>query len=173
MTAVGGTTTESDGASETAIGFSSGGFSNRWPQPDWQRAAVAAYLRRNESLPPASRGYNTSGRAYPDVAAQSTHFNVVTNLIPQSGIAGTSASAPTVAAVVAMLNDVRLAHNKSSVGFINPVIYAHPEIWNDITQGRSTGCDMDGWPAGRGWDAVTGCGTPNFSKLVGLVLALP
>ena len=169
MTAVGGTTTESDGAPETAIGFSSGGFSNRWPQPAWQRSAVAAYVNRNESLPPASRGYNTSGRAYPDIAAQSTHFNVVTNLIPQSGIAGTSASAPTVAAVVALLNDALLAHNKSSVGFINPVIYAHPEIWNDITQG----CDMDGWPANKGWDAVTGCGTPNFSKLVDLILALP
>ena len=30
-----------------------------------------------------------------------------------------------------------------------------------------------GWPASKGWDALTGVGTPNFAKLRDIVLALP
>jgi len=174
ITAVGGTTTEVEGAPETAIEFSSGGFSNRWEMPAWQKEAVEAYLKNNTNiLPPAKRGYNSSCRAYPDVSAQATHFNEITNFLPQSGVAGTSAAAPTVAAVVALLNDARLGKNRSPLGFINPLIYLHADLWNDITQGRSMGCDEDGWPASKGWDAVTGCGTPDFGKLVKQVLLLP
>merc|ERR1712232_205502 len=69
VTAVGGTAPASSypaPGSETAIGLSSGGFSSYWPMPDYQKDAVATYLKQ-QGLPPASRGYNTSGRAYPDI----------------------------------------------------------------------------------------------------------
>merc|ERR1719313_393630 len=72
VTAVGGT----EGTScwptpkcEAAIGLGSGGFSNYWPMPDYQKEAVAAYLK-NTDLPDKSKGYNISGRAYPDISAQ-------------------------------------------------------------------------------------------------------
>jgi len=51
-------------------GLSSGGFSNRWAMPSWQQAAVAAYLENGKGIPAPSVGYNKTGRAYPDIAAQ-------------------------------------------------------------------------------------------------------
>ena len=71
VTAVGGTGGSSPGQ-EFAIGLSSGGFSSRWPQPAWQADAVKAYMASNGShaLPPKSRGYDTTKRGYPDIAAQ-------------------------------------------------------------------------------------------------------
>ena len=63
--AVGGTA-PTDGfpkpGSETAIGLSSGGFSGYWAQPEYQKSAVAGYLK-TAGLPPVSRGYNTTGRS--------------------------------------------------------------------------------------------------------------
>ena len=47
--------------------MSGGGFSNYFKQPSYQSEAVAGYLKifGNEY----SRFYNSSGRAYPDIAA--------------------------------------------------------------------------------------------------------
>jgi len=168
VTAVGGT----QGTKEQAIGLSSGGFSDRWAMPDYQTAAVHKYMA-GTGLPAASRGYNVSGRAYPDISAQASGFTVVSNRIPEPGVAGTSCASPTAAGVIAMLNDARIQAGKSTLGFLNPLIYKHSEQWNDITSGASSGCDGDGWPAATGWDAVTGVGTPNYKKLVATVLALP
>ena len=78
VTAVGGT----QGTKEQAIGLSSGGFSDRWAMPDYQTAAVHKYMA-GTGLPAASRGYNVSGRAYPDISAQASGFTVVSNRIPE------------------------------------------------------------------------------------------
>lgn len=175
VTAVGGTAPGPSWpkpTSEKAIGLSSGGFSSYWPMPDYQSASVARYLQQ-QGLPPATRGYNTSGRAYPDISAQATNFFVIAGL-PQPGVAGTSCASPTAAGVFALLNDVRLQDGKSTLGFLNPFIYEHADAFNDITEGASSGCAFgDGWPAKEGWDAVTGVGTPNFQKLSKAMAALP
>ena len=44
----------------------------------------------------------------------------------------------------------------------------------DITTGSSEGCGFSGggWPAAKGWDAVTGVGTPNYEKLAEAVAKL-
>mmetsp|Transcript_50389 Transcript_50389/g.98765 ORF Transcript_50389/g.98765 Transcript_50389/m.98765 type:complete len:553 (-) Transcript_50389:1148-2806(-) len=165
VTAVGGT---QGGSSEEAIPLSSGGFSNRWAMPKYQAQAVSSYLSSASSLPDKSVGYNTSNRAYPDISAQASDFTVVANGIPLPGVAGTSCAAPTASGVIALLNDARLAAGKSTLGFLNPWIYQNSAAWNDITSGASEGCDSgrDGWPASKGWDAVTGCGTPNYAQLL-------
>ena len=82
-------------------------------------------------------------------------------------MAGTSCASPTAAGVVALVNDVRLAAGKPTLGFLNPLVYKNLAAWNDITTGSSSGggCES-GWPARAGWDAVTGVGTPNYKKLV-------
>ena len=56
------------------------------------------------------------------------------------GAGGTSASAPTFAAVIALVNDALLAAGKPALGFLNPWIYscAHKAL-TDITQGSSFG----------------------------------
>merc|ERR1712151_767821 len=121
VTAVGGTQPASgfpSPGSESAIGLSSGGFSNYWAQPDWQKDAVAKYLTQS-GLPKKSVGYNISGRAYPDIAAQATNFCVTPG---GCGVAGTSCASPTAAAIFSLLSDVRLQNGQSTLGFINPFI---------------------------------------------------
>merc|ERR1712100_610601 len=65
-----------EGAVSTNIsGFASGGgFSNISSMPEYQKAAVAAYLKTDQ-LPPASM-YNAKGRGYPDVSALGNNFAV-------------------------------------------------------------------------------------------------
>lgn len=55
---------------------------------------------------------------------------------------GTSASAPVVASIVALLNDARLYKGKPALGFLNPLIYqyAYKGGFTDITSGQSSGC---------------------------------
>lgn len=52
---------------------------------------MKSYLRKTKSLPPDTY-YNAGGRAYPDVAALSDNYWVVTNLIPIPWVSGTSVS---------------------------------------------------------------------------------
>jgi len=110
------------GSKETAIGLSSGGFSSRWAMPAYQSAAVKAYLT-GKGLPSTSVGYNASNRAYPDISAQASGFTVVSNRIPEPGVAGTSCASPTASGVIALLNDARLVAGKTTLGFLNPWIY--------------------------------------------------
>lgn len=162
ITAVGGTYLHGT----SAVSLSSGGFSDRWVQPEWQTAAVKQYLSQS-GLPPTRAGYNISGRAYPDIAAQAFGFTVVVDRVPLSGVAGTSCASPSAAGVVALLNDARLKAGKSVLGFLNPWIYKNGDKWNDITIGSSNGGGCGGgWPAKKGWDAVTGYGSPNYKNLV-------
>eukprot|EP00928_Gymnodinium_smaydae_P072082 TRINITY_DN55502_c0_g1_i1.p1 TRINITY_DN55502_c0_g1~~TRINITY_DN55502_c0_g1_i1.p1 ORF type:complete len:578 (-),score=108.93 TRINITY_DN55502_c0_g1_i1:87-1820(-) len=177
VTAVGGTKPGSkwpQPGSESAVGLSSGGFSNYWPMPDYQKDAVAEYLKQS-GLPDKKVGYNVSGRAYPDISAQATNFFVWAGL-PQPYVSGTSCASPTAAGVIALLNDVRLQSGKSTLGFLNPLIYENLAAFNDITEGSSGGgCGFgtDGWPAKKGWDAVTGVGTPDYARLASVVEKLP
>jgi tripeptidyl-peptidase-1 len=176
ITAVGGTAPASGfpaPGSETAIGLSSGGFSNYFEMPDYQKDAVQKYLGQS-GLPSVSKyAVNTSGRAYPDIAAQATNYCVP----PYGcGIAGTSCATPAASGIIAALNDARLAAGKSSLGFLNPMLYslAGTDSFQDITTGSNSGCLFSsGWPATEGWDAATGLGTLNYKNMVKAVLALP
>lgn len=178
VTAVGGTAEAGnwpEPGGETAIGLSSGGFSDRWPTPSYQASRVQSYLNQ-PGLPDRQYGYNVSGRGFPDISAQAENFFVITEL-PQPGVAGTSCASPTASAVFSLLNDARLQGGKSTLGFLNPLIYSQAaSSLNDITTGSSGGgCDAEGlgWPAKVGWDAVTGMGTPNYEKLREVVTSLP
>jgi tripeptidyl-peptidase-1 len=44
--------------------------------------------------------------------------------------------------------------------------------FHDITKGTNPGCGTLGFSASKGWDPVTGLGTPNFTSLVEKWLAL-
>ncbi|XP_030921114.1 tripeptidyl-peptidase 1, partial [Geospiza fortis] len=102
--------------------ISGGGFSNVFPMPEYQAAAVGRFLRSASKLPPSSY-YNSSGRAYPDLAALSDNYWVVTNRIPLPWVSGTSASTPVVAGMVALINDRRLQRGLPTLGFLNPALY--------------------------------------------------
>lgn len=172
VTAVGGVT---NGAMpESAWSGSSGGFSNIFDQPSWQQDAVTKYLSNDASgsLPPSSY-YNASGRGFPDISAQSVSYPVVANGFTMS-VAGTSCASPCSGGIFGLLNDARLAAGKTSLGFLNPMLYSNPDALNDCQQGTQGGClGQSGFPALEGWDPVTGLGSPNFEALLEVVMALP
>ncbi|PBP24455.1 Pro-kumamolisin [Diplocarpon rosae] len=67
----------------------------------------------------------------------------------------------------------RINAKKSPIGFVNPVLYANPEVLNDVTNGGNQGCGTEGFQSVPGWDPVTGLGTPNFPKMMDLFMSLP
>lgn len=158
-----GATTDDDKA---AASFSSGGFSNRYGQTTWQSSAVDTYLQNSNV--PDSKYFNSSGRGFPDISAAGTGFTVVANRIPAPGVSGTSCSSPTAAGVFALINDYLLQNGKPTLGFLNPFLYKAADALNDVSEGSNEGCGAytDGFPAVKGWDAVTGLGTPNYIKLI-------
>ncbi|KAJ7233035.1 peptidase S8/S53 domain-containing protein [Mycena rebaudengoi] len=164
VTSVGGTTRVNP---EVAVSFTGGGFSRYFTRQSYQNASVTAFLNR---LGPTTFAglYNPNGRAYPDLAAAGNGFQVVIGG-RVSSVGGTSASSPTVGAIIALLNDFRLANNKPSLGFLNPLIYSSPSGFNDIVSGTNPGCSTTGFTAGAGWDPLTGMGTPDFLRLQALV----
>jgi len=166
VTAVGGTQLQS--GTENGWGGSGGGFSALFPRQSFQDKAVATYMR-SASLPDSAL-YNASGRALPDVSALATNFKVYSGGAAGSTLTGTSAACPTFAGMISVINDMLVAAGKPPVGFINPTLYAAAAAGNslgyDVTTGnnKAGGCPK-GFDAAKGWDPVTGLGTPVFSKL--------
>ncbi|KAH8982268.1 subtilisin-like protein [Lactarius akahatsu] len=177
VTSVGGTT----GNPEVAVSFSGGGFSNHFPQPQYQQVAVPTYLERLGSKYDGM--YNPAGRGIPDIAAQARRIYIVQK---NKGyvVSGTSCAAPVrlpssgssaqptnnvqvVAGIISLLNDYLLSIGRSPLGFLNPWLYGVglPGI-NDIISGSNPGCGTDGFSAAVGWDPVTGLGTPDFLNLL-------
>lgn len=150
-------------------GFNSGGgFSNYFPTPNYQKRDVDRYLR---FLGPTTyQGlYNRTGRGFPDVSAQGAKY-VIAWQSTFLTVGGTSASAPTFASIIALLNDYSISLGGPSLGYLNPWLYRDGyRGLNDIISGSSSGCNTTGFSAIRGWDPVTGLGTPNFVKLQQLV----
>ncbi|KAJ7587436.1 tripeptidyl peptidase A [Mycena floridula] len=151
---------------ETAAFLSGGGFSNLFPRPWYQDSAVKTYLKK---LPKGLYAglYNTSGRGFPDVAAQALDFRIFVGGSP-GFVAGTSASSPTFAGLIALVNDARIARRQPTLGFLNPLLY-QPDVaktFNDIISGNNAGCGTEGFNATTGWDPVTGLGTANLKKLM-------
>ncbi|KAJ7582371.1 family S53 protease-like protein [Mycena floridula] len=160
LTAVGSTTGISP---EVAADFSSGGFSNAFGVPDYQSEAVSAYL---STLGDTNSGlFNSSGRGIPDVSTQGQNVAIV-NSGQTGNVAGTSCSSPMFASIVALINDRLISNGKSPLGFLNPFLYGHPEMFTDVTKGSNPGCSTQGFPAASGWDPVTGLGTPLFDKML-------
>jgi len=136
-----------------------GGVSEDTPVPSWQKGKVPV------SINPG----HFAGRAIPDVAANA---DPATGYLTMSGgklgiVGGTSAAAPLWASLIARIN----AALGARVGNFNGLLYSTigPQgTLRDITSGNN---DTDGllhgqYPAGPGWDACTGWGTPDGAKLL-------
>lgn len=111
-------------------------------------------------------------RGYPDVSANGWKYVVAVD----DGwrlVSGTSASTPTFASIIAIINEHRAAAGKGPVGFVKPALYANPHVLNDITEGRNPGCGTEGFSAVTGWDPVMGLGTPNTTAMLELFMSLP
>lgn len=162
----GASVTAPEQACQTVI-YSGGGFSNGvFAMPDYQSAAVKAFFA-NHPPPYTAEQFNNSQavRGYPDISANGANYVVAVNGA-FSLVYGTSASSPTVGAIFTLINSMRLAVGKSTLGFVNPTLYANPGMLNDIVSGGNQGCGTPGFESVPGWDPVTGLGTPNFPKMV-------
>jgi len=139
---------------------SSGGFSNYFPQPDYQKAAVAEYFATtpppypsysefNPNFTTVTGLYNKIGRGYPDISANGVNFRAYTDAIDYHWY-GTSLASPLFASVLTLINEERFAVGKGPVGFVNPVFYSNPWVLNDITNGTNVGCGSEGFKASKG-----------------------
>lgn len=139
------------------------------PQPAYQAGPVNTYLTQHTppyktyntsgmNNPPetVTQGgiYNVGGRGYPDISAVGDNVVTFNNGIPEL-IGGTSASAPVFASILNRINEERIAAGKKTVGFVNPTLYAHPEVLHDITTGSNPGCNTNGFAVSQGWDPVS------------------
>ena len=167
-------------AAEVAWTFSGGGFSDTFARPSYQTGLPAG----STPIPAGSRGV-------PDIAFQAsaaTGALVYLSLPPdgndsninQTGwydIGGTSLSTPQWAGLVAIADQL----NGGGLGLINPALYAlganpakYASDFFDIQQTGDAGHVNDnqedpsipGYPVTRGWDPVTGLGTPNAAALI-------
>ncbi|KAF7662662.1 hypothetical protein LDENG_00231180 [Lucifuga dentata] len=155
--------------------ISGGGFSNVFKMPDYQASAVDNYLKGTAGLPPQVY-FNSSGRAYPDMAALSDNYWVVINRVPIPWVSGTSASTPVVGGMLALINDQRLLKGLPALGFLNPRLYKlKGQALFDVTEGCHLSCldeqvQGQGFCAAPSWDPVTGWGTPNYPALLAALL---
>ncbi len=169
LTSVGATYANSASEDEVAVSWSGGGFSTVFALPSWQKDAVQTYLSTATGLPKPTF-YNASGRAYPDVSALGTNYEVFVQGQLES-VSGTSCAAPCFAGIIGLIAAERQDKGKSTLGFINPMLYKLGNVGFDITQGASQDMNcfplfpIPGFPAAKGWDAVTGLGTPRYDYL--------
>lgn len=160
VTAVGGTNfaEKSTIGAETTWNCGGGGFSDTFPIPSFQTDAVANYLKiaGDAGLLPDASFFNSSGRAYPDISALGGQTNPYCVSVGGGsrfeGVAGTSASCPVAASIFAQLNNVRLSNGKSSLGWLNPLIYSNSNCFADVNDGSMNNCN----PGTQGFKALDG-----------------
>eukprot|EP00039_Didymoeca_costata_P018301 m.332968 g.332968 ORF g.332968 m.332968 type:complete len:644 (-) comp17037_c0_seq1:896-2827(-) len=178
VTAVGATrfigqNTENDEMAVDQFG-SGGGFydSSVFSQQNaqYEVSDVKKYLANTSIKFPPAGSFDPEGRATPDVSALGEGFQVI-NGGGTLSVGGTSASSPTFAGLVSLLNEARLAAGKPKMGFLNPFLYQNEDAFFDVTVGsdkigRSGQAVPYGFECATGWDPVTGLGTPLFQKLL-------
>jgi kumamolisin len=131
-------------------GATGGGVSEVFAVPAFQSCA---------GVPAAPNGFR--GRGVPDVAGDADPSSGYQLVVDGSStvIGGTSAVAPLWAGLLARINQSL----GKPVGYLNPLLYAASGAasFNDITSGNN-----GGYSAGAGWDACTGLGSPNGTRLL-------
>src|ERR1700685_1046256 len=172
VVSVGGTDLETESAagpwkSETAWSDSGGGIS-----PD--KIAIPAWQQISGVINSSNKG-STTLRNGPDVSANA-NFTYYTCADQTSCLAneygGTSFATPMWADYIALVNQQLANNGDSTIGFINPTIYAENESggaltsayttdFHDITSGTS-----GSYSAVTGYDLVTGWGSPNGTGLI-------
>jgi subtilase family serine protease len=173
---VGGTTLTANSSSGAYVGEVG------WHDPFGQNASGGGFstLYRRPAYQDGVHGI-TSMRGVPDVSADANHKTGMT-LVFSNGSkymtnpgGGTSASSPLWAGVVALADQSAARH----LGFVNAALYriatgsSYGKAFHDVTTGDNTVSTskgtVTGYQASRGWDPVTGWGSPNAQVLVPLL----
>jgi kumamolisin len=154
---------------DDSFGSGGGGVSGAFALPAYQQQA---------NVPVSLNPQGSPGRGVPDVTGDGdpdTGYNILVDG-QQEQVGGTSAVAPLCAALIALINQKL----NGRVGFVNPQLYAlaaNSGGFHDITVGNNRvsyqGFNNVGYDAGPGWDACSGLGSPDGTKLSGLLKAGP
>ena len=152
-------------ASETAWADSGGGIS-----PDG--IAIPSWQQLSGVINSSNRG-STTLRNGPDVSANAnfTFYTCANQTTCNANLyGGTSFAAPMWAGYIALVNQQLAGQGQSTLGFLNPTIYAqnvnagtYAADFHDITSGTS-----GSYSAVTGYDLVTGWGSPNAGLLAAL-----
>lgn len=152
-------------------GATGGGVSDYFQVPIWQTG-----------INPTSLNDGHIGRGVPDVAANASlnsgyPIYLGGSLYPFP-MGGTSASTPLWAGLIAVIN-AAVGYN---IGFVNPAFYEIGSFgFRDIVGAPGPADNKQnnfpeypelGYPAGPGWDACTGWGSPNGVVLLASLIAL-
>jgi subtilase family serine protease len=173
IVSVGGTDLETTKAagpwkSETAWADSGGGIS-----PD--KIAIPAWQKLAGVINSTNKG-STTYRNGPDVSANANFtFYVCADqtTCTANDYGGTSFAAPMWAGYMALVNQQLVKDGYKPLGFINPYIYAenitsvYATDFHDITSGTS-----GSYSAVKGYDLVTGWGSPNGVGLINELVTL-
>ena len=142
----------------SAGGATGGGVSSVFPLPSWQTGA---------HVPPSANPGGLAGRGVPDVSGDadpSTGYLVHADG-KQIPVGGTSAVAPLWSALVGLINQQTTKAGGKPVGYLNPLLYSQAlgsaGAFHDIVSGNNGAYD-----AAPGWDACTGLGSPDGTKLL-------
>ncbi len=125
-------------------GASGGGYSTHFDRPSWQTGNTNAH------------------RGVPDVAGDAdpeTGYNISVDGTAEV-VGGTSAVAPLWAALLALTGQQAARR----LGLVNPTLYANQDVLTDITSGSNAG-----YKAAKGWDPVTGLGSPKGEQVATLL----
>lgn len=138
-------------------GATGGGFSTLFAKPPWQTQN------------------STNFRGVPDIALTAASHdgyrvcNTASQCSPNyvQAIAGTSAAAPSLAGIIAIL-----VQAYGPQGNLNQTMYALAArndvglVFHDITAGNNSVAGQNGYSAGPGWDPVTGLGSIDANAFV-------
>jgi subtilase family serine protease len=164
-----------------------GGYSILFPRPAFQNTLPAGSTFVGSSA--GAPGPNANMRGIPDIAYQASsrtgmlvYMTEAATTASPTGcggaspcstgwyvVGGTSSSSPQWAGLIAIA-DQMAGHD---LGYINPALYniannpvQYAADFHDITVGNNTIPPIPGYSASKGWDAVTGLGTPNVANLI-------
>ncbi|HZT22215.1 MAG TPA: protease pro-enzyme activation domain-containing protein [Verrucomicrobiae bacterium] len=178
LTTVGGTTLTMNGsgvswASEKVWNFASfgGSLANTGSGGGSSLYYLIPWWQTNVNM--ASNQGSTIYRNIPDVAMAADNIFVYYNNGSSGAFAGTSAAAPLWAGFCALVNQQSMATSGTTVGLLNPALYAigtgsnYTACFHDITTGNNIGTNTPGlYYAVSGYDLCTGWGTPNGINLI-------
>ncbi len=171
VTTVGGTSLHADihgnYQSETGWNGSGGGVSQYFKEPQWQEGL-------NSKDQHILNGY----RGLPDIAYNGDPFKSILYYSSFAGqptgyftIGGTSEGPPQWSGIIAVADQ----YAGEPLGFLNPTLYqlgidGQQNVYHDITVGNNSFDKIQGYNCTKGWDPVTGWGSPQATNLINALI---
>lgn len=132
-----------------------GGISDFFNLPTYQA---------NANVPPSANSNQRVGRGVPDVTGNADPQTGYSVYVDGQGavFGGTSAVAPLWAGLIALINEQR----GQAIGYLNPILYQYYAQLMQINALRDVTSGNNGaYSAVPGWDACSGVGSPDGTKL--------